>query len=109
MGSAILDGIRKIVRPDTYSCNLCAVTYSVFKEKQLWKDFRNEFPAEMTFLHKDEFQTTYRSKWLPKYCFPVILLQKEHELEVFISSEEIDRLRSAKELIELIRQRSGRD
>ena len=107
--NAFLDSVHKIVRPDTYQCNLCAITFNTFSEKQSWKDFRSTHKADMVFLHKDEFLKKYRSKWLPKYEFPLVLAENNGELELLISAEELNNLAATEDLIDLIRQRSDRN
>lgn len=62
----------------------------------------------MVFLHRDEFQKQYKSKWLPKFQFPVILITKDENLEIFISSEELNELSTPESLIALITQRLNR-
>lgn len=100
--NAILDGIHKIVRPDTYNCNLCALTFGAFSENKLWKEFREASTVEMEFFHKDEFENQFASKWLQKYEFPVVLSAKDSNFELFISNEELQKLTTSKELIVLI-------
>jgi hypothetical protein len=103
--NTLWDTAHKIFSPKNYSCNLCAITFDIFSEKKIWKDFRENFNTEMVFLHRDEFQKQYKSKWLQKFKFPVILVTKNEGLEVFISSEELSELKSPDSLIALITHR----
>ena len=103
----IFDGAHKIVSPSTYDCNLCAITFGAFSEDELWKAYREHSEIPMEFYHKDEFLKQYKSKWLPNYDFPIILLENKMELEVFISSEELDVLSTSEALIEEITKRSS--
>jgi hypothetical protein len=59
----------------------------------------------MIFLHKDEFMQQYRSKWLPKYDFPVILSESNNGLEIFMTSEEIAKFEKVEDLILKIQER----
>ena len=54
LGNAMLDSMHKIVSPQTYDCQLCALTFGVFTEKEQWKNFRETSEISMEFLHKDE-------------------------------------------------------
>jgi len=101
----IFDGAHKIVSPSTYDCNLCAITFGAFSEDELWKAFRENSGTPLEFYHKDEFLKQFKSKWLPAYDFPVILVENRMELELFISSEELDKLTSSEALIEEITRR----
>ena len=104
--NAYLDSLHKIFSPKTYPCSLCDLTYGVFKENKSWKSFRESATLKMQFLHIDEFEKAYRSKWLQPYTYPVVLLENGENLEIFISKEELDQLKSVEELIGMITKRS---
>jgi len=103
--NTILDSMHKVFSPSTYDCNLCDITFGVMTENRAWKKFREQSNIPMSFLHKDEFAKTYASKFGHRYTFPIVLLENEHELEVFISTEELNALQSAQELIDVIQER----
>ncbi|WP_432412886.1 GTPase [Rasiella sp. SM2506] len=103
--NSLLDSAHKVLSPKTYDCNLCDVTFGVFSEKEEWKRFREMAAIEMVFLHKDEFLKQYRSKWLPKYNFPIILSEEKHGLEIFITSEVLKKQETTSELIKEIKSR----
>jgi hypothetical protein len=105
--SAIVDGLHKIVSPSTYDCNLCAITFGNFSEDKVWREFREESKAEMEFYHRDEFLKQFRSKWLPKYDFPVLLSEEKGELELFMDVQELNSLEDANQLIEAIKKRQS--
>jgi len=101
----ILDGAHKIVSPSTYDCNLCAITFGKFTEDALWKSFREHADLEMNFIYKDEFEKAFASKWLPKFEFPIILSESNTQLEVFVSTPDLNALSTSEELIEEIKKR----
>lgn len=105
--SAWMDTAHKIVSPSTYHCRLCDLTYGVFKENEEWARFRESVIQttsiqELEFLHKDEFEYNYKSKWLPKYEYPIILQASENGLEVFMSTDEMNQIKSTMDLIDCI-------
>tara|TARA_R110002072_G_scaffold300571_4_gene478351 strand:- start:7239 stop:7619 length:381 start_codon:yes stop_codon:yes gene_type:complete len=100
-----MDALHKIVSPKTYACNLCDITYGVFTENKAWKKFRTSSKISMEFLHLDEFKKQYASKFGSKFTFPIVLLENKCELELFISTEELNELKNAEELIHLISER----
>lgn len=100
-----LDALHKLVSPQTYSCNLCGITFGVFTENKAWKKFRKSNDVPMDFKHRDEFKKQYASKFGSKYTFPIVLLENKGELELFISTEELNELNTAEELIQLIVER----
>ena len=105
--NSLLDSARKLITPSTYNCNLCDITFGVFSERAAWKHFRESSGIDMVFLHKDEFLKQYKSKWLPKYEFPIILSEEKKRLDLFISTEELNELKSVNELVEEIQNRAS--
>lgn len=101
--SGLRNTLHKVVSPQTYACGLCALTYGFLAEKKAWKHFRNTSEVAMVFLHKDEFLKQYRSKWLQKYDFPVILSEEDGKLEIFINSEEIGQMENLSEFIRQVK------
>jgi hypothetical protein len=67
--STLLDIGHKIVNPETYSCNLCQMTFDTFSENKKWKEFRESSAIDMEFLHRDEFEEKYDMK----LDYPVVL------------------------------------
>ncbi|MBT8184784.1 MAG: GTPase [Eudoraea sp.] len=100
-----LDGAHKILSPKTYECNLCDITFGAFTENKQWKKFRRGSKMEMEFLHKDEFKTQYASKFGYSFDFPIVLGVSSNGIEVVVSPEELNALRKAEELIQLINKR----
>lgn len=101
----LLGSVHKIVSPSTYECSLCHITHGVFTENKVWADYRNSAEIEMVFLHRDEFLKQYRSKWLPDYTFPIVLISDDKELGVFITTEILNKITTQEELIELVEKK----
>jgi len=98
-----LDMAHKIVSPATYECDLCALTHGNFSEKTIWKDFRNSSSVDMEFYHKDEFLSKYKSKWLPRYDFPIILYSDGEALDPFITASVFKKIKTVEDLIKKIK------
>lgn len=103
--NAILDTLHKLVSPKSYACNLCEITHGVFSENKTWKKFRQNSEVEMEFLHIDEFQKKYASKFGYKYTFPLVLWEDEGEMGIFISTEELEKMKNEMDLIKLTKER----
>lgn len=104
----LIDGAHKILSPSTYACNLCDITFGAFTENSVWKKFRLQLEAsdtELKFLHKDEFLKAYRSKFGYKFTFPIVLAETHNDLEIFITTEELNGLENAEELITFLEKR----
>ncbi|MEN8789833.1 MAG: GTPase [Flavobacteriaceae bacterium] len=103
--NAILDSLHKVLQPSTYDCNLCDITFGILHEKKEWKEFRTTYEGDMEFLHKDEFQKAYASKFGHRFSFPIVLVAVSGTLEVLIGTEELNALPEANSLIDLIKAR----
>lgn len=120
--NAWLDSAHKIVSPKTYQCRLCDLTYGIFKENEDWARFRESIiktrpDLQLEFLHIDEFEKKYWSKWLPKYDYPIILEKSEEEqdyndgfgtnsgLDIFMSPAEMNDLTTTTALIDAMIER----
>ena len=90
---------------NNYTCNLCSLSHGVLQEDETWKAFRKSEKHSMEFLHKDEFQKQYKSKFGHKFTFPIVLAATDNGLEIFISSAEINAIERPEELIGLIEER----
>ncbi len=104
--NALLDSMHKVISPSTYECNLCDITFGLVSENKTWKKFREQSSVPMSFLHKDEFTKAYASKFGHKYTFPIVLMEGNGELELFISTEELNALQSSEDLIDVIQKRA---
>jgi hypothetical protein len=102
--NTVLDSLHKITSPETYNCNLCAITFGNFSENKTWKHFRESSDVEMVFYHKDEFLKEYQSKWLPKYEFPIILTETNNELEIVVTPIAINKLVNSEALVEEVKK-----
>lgn len=103
--NGLLDIAHKILNPSSYECRLCELTFGTFREKSLWKKFRQEHKMEMEFLHKDEFLKTYASKFIPAYTFPIILEVTAHNIDIFMGTTDLNAFTDTQEFIENIQKR----
>lgn len=103
--NAILDGAHKVLSPATYECRLCQLTHGAFKEKKVWRDFREKHKLPMHFLHKDEFVKDYASKFGHKFTYPIVLGTTHGGLEVVLSAAELNGLSGTESLIALLEGR----
>lgn len=95
----VKDWWHKLLKPSTYSCNLCVQTFSAFGMKKDWKSFLQNLEIETEFLHKDEFEEKFEIKD-PKY--PSAYIQDDGNLELFITKEEMNSMKSLEEMEDLV-------
>ncbi len=100
--STLLDIGHKIVSPQTYACNLCAITHTTFSMRDEWKNFVAGLGVPVEFLHRDELAERHGLRDVP---LPAIFLKTEAGLKPWISRDEINHCRSLDELKRLVEQK----
>lgn len=101
----MLDAAHKIFSPKTYACNLCSVTFGFVRENSIWKKFKEETNLEMQFLHKDEFTNIYNIRAQQNFTYPIVMALGGNGLVVAVKTIELNKVRDASVLIELIKAR----
>lgn len=99
--NTLSDIAHKIFAPDTYECNLCAITHGNFAMRSEWKEFLETIDAALEFMHRDEFLKKYQRHDHP---LPAVFLKNGEQLELCCGADEINRCRSVRDL-ELLLQR----
>lgn len=100
--NALTDSAHKLISPDTYSCNLCAITYGMFGMKKEWKDFLKSISSPIEFLHRNEFEEKYKIKNIE---LPAIFTIERNSLQILIDAPSINKCKSIKDLKELINEK----
>lgn len=98
--NSVLDTAHKLLSPKTYSCNLCAITHNTFSENKAWKNFREQSNMEMIFFHKDEFEQEFPNLGV---SYPIVLLKNNDSLSELLSSEKLNAMKNAEELIKIVK------
>ncbi len=94
--------VHKALSPETYQCNLCAITHSHFGMRKEWKAFLRELDMDCEFLHRDELEDTYG---ISDVSLPAIFKRLGDKLEILIGAESINACHSIEELKELIKEK----
>ena len=105
MFNTLSDMAHKVFSPRTYSCNLCALTYSTFSMRGEWKEFIESLGVELAFLHRDEFRKRGDGG---EADLPAIFLKEDPGLEVLADAASINACKTMDELKNLIRERLER-
>jgi len=103
--SSIKDFFHKMVKPSTYQCNLCAVTFGNFGMKKDWAKYVQEIEQDVNveFLHRDEFEEYYPEVQDAKY--PSAYFHNPEGTRVFISQEEMNAVESIDGLKKMVNER----
>jgi hypothetical protein len=102
--NALADIAHKIFSPQTYSCNLCALTHSNFGMREEWKQFILSLERQAEFLHADELKERYGMENL---SLPIILEKSGENLETLIDADSINACRSINDLKQAIMRGLG--
>ena len=103
--TSLFDSIHKLFKPSTYDCKLCELTYGLWSEKVKWKKFRKASGIEMQFLHKDEYEIQFKSKFGQQYAYPIILIQDHYHLDIFMNANQINAIDNLESLVSNIEKR----
>jgi hypothetical protein len=89
------DVAHKIFSPQTYSCNLCAITHSNFGMKKEWKEYLESLDTRLEFLHADEFKNKYQGE---KVELPAIFKKENSRLVLLVNADTINECNSIDDL-----------
>lgn len=92
-----MDVLHKVFSPETYSCNLCKITYGALSVKKDWKKFIDNLPLKTSFYHRDEWKDKYKIN----DDLPAVFLEENDTVHLLISKDEMNKqdLNSLKKLI----------
>ncbi|MDQ3323092.1 MAG: hypothetical protein M3525_11790 [Acidobacteriota bacterium] len=99
MFNALSDIAHKIFSPQTYACNLCALTHTNFGMRGEWKHFLETLGLPVEFLHADELKTRYG---IENTALPVVFEKTNEKLETLLDAAAINRCRDVAELKKLL-------
>ncbi len=102
--NALSDLAHKVFSPETYQCNLCALTYSSLGMRNDWKEFLESLDRRFEFLHRDEWKKRYGMKSID---LPAIFTCSNDRLEIWIDSESLNACRNLEDLKNMIRKKSN--
>jgi len=100
--NTLSDVAHKMFAPQTYACNLCALTHSTFGMRREWREFLESLDARPEFLHADELRSRYG---LTNPALPSILRKRGASLEELVDAAAINSCRTMDELKRVITDR----
>ncbi len=89
------DIAHKIFSPQTYACNLCAITHSNFGMRKDWKTYLESLENPLEFLHADEFNSKYG---IEKVSLPAVFVEDNGALREIADAARINKSRSIEDL-----------
>ena len=97
--NALADVAHKIFSPDTYACNLCALTHTAFGMRGEWRRFLEGLDVPLEFLHADELKARYGLK---DVALPAVFERGGAGLRVAVGADEINACGTLEDLKRLI-------
>jgi hypothetical protein len=103
LGAALFDAAHKILRPDTYPCDLCAITYGALSMRGAWKTWLAAQPFAAEFFHRQDFHRAYPD--LADLPLPAVLRRDGAILRLVIGPADMRADMTVAELIAAIETR----
>mgnify|MGYP001343646054 FL=1 len=97
----LVDVAHKIVSPETYDCNLCALSYGAFFMEEKWSTYIATLPIKSTFTFRDKFSKKERNN----LKFPSVFLRNDLGLNEIITATEINEIKNLDQLIDLLNRK----
>lgn len=102
--NAVTDIAHKVFSPQTYGCNLCALTHSTFGMRKSWKRFLETLERPLEFLHADELKSRYGISGEP---LPAVFKKEREGLKLLIDAASINACCTIDDLRQLIIDRTA--
>lgn len=100
--NALTDIAHKTLSPQTYQCNLCALTHSTLRMRKSWRHFLETLGRPFEFLHADELARRYGVSDVP---LPALFDREGDRLKLLLGADSINACRTIDDLKQLIRAR----
>ncbi len=97
--SALSDYVHKIVSPETYACQLCAITYGNLGMRSTWAGYVKALPVKVIFTYKDKLRA--EPVIMRNAKLPAAFVTRDGETKLAITAKEFNACQSEEELIAL--------
>jgi hypothetical protein len=101
--NVVKDAVWKVVRPSTYPCSLCALTYGWVAMHGRWRRFLDRVPQAKVFHHKDDFARAFPG--LHPALPTILIADNQEQPRELVSAAELDALPDLESLIALVEER----
>lgn len=103
--NALKDLWHKTVSPETYDCQLCAVTYGPLGMRPQWRRFVKGLELDVKFLHRDELRDQYG---LSDVDLPAVFkVEASGQVNEWIEAKQVRGVQDLEAMMELLRKRLG--
>ncbi len=98
--SGMIDSAHKALSPETYQCELCALTHGFFGAKKAWKDFMARINVDTQFYHLDDAPAELKGLAQESGLPCIIRLDSSNETSLLLDKQALASLDSLEALIE---------
>ena len=100
---ALFDGLHKWLRPQTYPCDLCRLTYGLIRPKRSWTEFVEACGRPVHFIYRDQYGAVMVDG-PEEPDFPMALERRDGSWKVLLSAREIQKIGTLEELIHILEE-----
>lgn len=97
----VLDGLHKVLSPDTYACDLCAITHHAAGKRKQWKAFLRESNVTMHFYYSDSIPTEFDQN----FAYPVVLRYENSTVTLILDKQDFAAINDLNEFIVLLKEK----
>ena len=97
--NTLADVAHKIFSPQTYACNLCALTHTAVGMRGEWRRFLDGLDRPLEFLHADELEARYGVSGVP---LPAVFRREGVRLSLSAGADAINACRTLDDLKRLV-------
>lgn len=101
---ALMDSLQKVLRPESYPCSLCRLTYGVVGPRADWKLFLKEWDRPAYFLHRDEFRRGDEEGRWNALSLPAVLEWRSGCWTPVLGADALSGLQSLDQLTDLLQK-----
>ena len=99
---ALMDSLHKVLRPESYPCSLCRLTYGAAGPREAWKRFLKDWDRPAYFLHRDEFRGMDPEGRWDELPLPAVLERRSGQWAPVVSAQTLSGLESLDQLTGLL-------
>jgi len=94
-----IDMAHKVLSPETYPCQLCALTYGPLGMRRRWAAFVKRLPYPAVFLHRNELVRGYPGT---EASLPALFVEEDGRLSTVVDGDAVRGCRDLDALITLV-------
>ncbi|GAB5419258.1 MAG: hypothetical protein Crog4KO_33020 [Crocinitomicaceae bacterium] len=101
LGNMIIDGMHKVVRPSTYGCDLCSITYHALGKRKAWKTFLKDSNVPMHFYYLDKLPPEIDKN----FDYPAVLRYENSTVSCILDKQDFAAINDLNDFIVLLKEK----